>query len=184
MNDDRCDEHLQAVDAAGKNKYEAAGQFWNFPIGHDTTYDVKQFVSSDRFTVISAAGAAFNGDTAALQAAYTEIRTHFRNNSSASDADVPRLVSEGQEAMDFLRTAVVQGQLNERGNYGELPVNSHHQHVHLALYILQMRIHNCGIYFSSENVVAGACPQTAYTVVQPYEIFQTKRKSTFVNRAK
>jgi hypothetical protein len=62
--------------------------------------------------------AAFQGDKQAQAAALVEIRSHFRKNADASDSDVPRLVAEGREAAEFLHSAVVQGQLNERGNYG------------------------------------------------------------------
>jgi hypothetical protein len=62
--------------------------------------------------------AAFQGDKQAQAAAWVEIRTNFRKNADASDSDVPRLVADGREAAEFLQSAVVQGQLNERGNYG------------------------------------------------------------------
>lgn len=55
-----------------------------------------------------------------MAAACVEIRSHFRKNAEASESDVPNLVAEGREAAAFLRSAVVQGHLNERGNYGAL----------------------------------------------------------------
>lgn len=62
--------------------------------------------------------AAFKGDSQATQAALVEIRKHFRDNATASESAIPKLVADGHEALSFLRDAVLQGQLNERGNYG------------------------------------------------------------------
>ena len=44
---------------------------------------------------------------------------------SASERDpgrIQQLLAEGREAADFIRTFVVQAKLNERGNYGEVPL--------------------------------------------------------------
>lgn len=61
---------------------------------------------------------AFQGDSQAIEAAYVEIQSNFRKHAAAPESDVPRLVAEGREAAEFLRASVVQGQLNDRGNYG------------------------------------------------------------------
>ena len=59
------------------------------------------------------------GDTPALAAAHKEIRSHFYQSANVTDeADISTLCAQGKDAANFLRTAVVQGQLNERGNFG------------------------------------------------------------------
>ena len=65
--------------------------------------------------------AAFRGDRPALHAARTEIRSHFEQSRDVSNADDIRvLCAEGRDAAQFLQQSVVQGKLNERGNYGVL----------------------------------------------------------------
>jgi len=65
--------------------------------------------------------AAFRGDHPALNAAFVEIRGQFQSHSNASDSQVPQLVAEGKEAAAFLKEAVVQAKLNERGAFGTRP---------------------------------------------------------------
>ena len=46
---------------------------------------------------------------------------HLQANRSVSDtAAVKKLLAEGEEAANFIKTFVVQAKLNKRGNFGEL----------------------------------------------------------------
>ena len=63
--------------------------------------------------------AAFKQDEPALAAAFEEIRSNFAQHKDVTDkAEVDALCAAGHDALDFLRTSVVQAKLNERGNYG------------------------------------------------------------------
>lgn len=67
------------------------------------------------------ARAVFKGDTPALAGAMQEIRTHWGKNAGVTDPQQLKVMfGEGREAATFLQTSVVQGMLNERGNYGAL----------------------------------------------------------------
>lgn len=66
--------------------------------------------------------AAFRGDTAALAASFAEARSHFQKHADVTDpSDISALCAEGRDAAQFLLSSVVQGKLNERGNFGALP---------------------------------------------------------------
>lgn len=63
--------------------------------------------------------AAFKHDEPALAAAFTEIRSNFAQHAAVRDEqEVAALCAAGHDALDFLRTSVVQAKLNERGNFG------------------------------------------------------------------
>ncbi|KAK3251175.1 hypothetical protein CYMTET_39480 [Cymbomonas tetramitiformis] len=63
----------------------------------------------------------FNGDTDNLRASLTEIRSHFENARFEQDESaIAKMVKDGQDAAQFMRNNVVQGKLNERGNYGQV----------------------------------------------------------------
>ena len=52
---------------------------------------------------------AFRGDTRALVASQVEIRSRFEAHRDAKDpAEIERLLADGLDAADFLRTFVVQ----------------------------------------------------------------------------
>ena len=61
---------------------------------------------------------AFQGDAEVLQAACVEVRSHFRNHADAVEPDLSARIDEGHQAVTLLRESVVQGKMNERGNYG------------------------------------------------------------------
>ncbi len=68
---------------------------------------------------------AFRGDAHALAAARAEIRSHYLASSSAPPSDIPARVADSDEAAGFLAAHVVQGVLNERGNYA-VSLEPHH----------------------------------------------------------
>lgn len=56
------------------------------------------------------------------QAATQEIRTKFEQSRHETDEGaVRKLLDDGREASEFIQSFVVQGKLNERGNYGGCP---------------------------------------------------------------
>lgn len=62
--------------------------------------------------------ALFHGDEKALQASAIEIRSHFDQHKDITDAeDIRKRIKEGKEAEMFLTTNVLQGKMNERGNF-------------------------------------------------------------------
>ena len=69
--------------------------------------------------------AAFRGDAHALAAARSEIRSHYLAAADASPSDIPSKVADSDEAASFLGAHVVQGVLNERGNY-KVTLEPHH----------------------------------------------------------
>eukprot|EP00892_Ulva_mutabilis_P012859 jgi/Ulvmu1/9946/UM058_0029.1 len=67
--------------------------------------------------LIRTARSTFRGDHPALNAAFLEIRGQFMSKSDATDEQIPQLVAEGKEAAAFLKEAVVQAKLNDRGAF-------------------------------------------------------------------
>ena len=62
--------------------------------------------------------ALFHGDEKALQASAIEIRSHFDQNKDITDAEeIRKRIKDGREAEMFLTTNVLQGKMNERGNF-------------------------------------------------------------------
>ena len=68
---------------------------------------------------------AFRGDALALAAARTEIRSHYLAAASTPPAEVAARVADSDEAASFLTAHVVQGVLNDRGNYAVI-LEAHH----------------------------------------------------------
>ena len=68
---------------------------------------------------------AFRGDAHALAAARTEIRSHYLAAASTAPAEVAARVADSDEAASFLTAHVVQGVLNDRGNYA-VTLEAHH----------------------------------------------------------
>ena len=67
---------------------------------------------------LRARAALFAGDDFALDASRTKLREEFTNQRDASDpAEIAELLRGAAEVEDLLRENVVQGRLNERGNY-------------------------------------------------------------------
>lgn len=79
-----------------------------------------------------AAKKTFSGDDAALKAAFQEIRSNFRMHDTVTDpTKIDVLLAEGREAATFLQTFVVQGRLNDRGNYAIKDIPDHDAvHIH------------------------------------------------------
>ena len=62
--------------------------------------------------------ALFHGDEKALQASAIEIRSHFdQHKDIANEEEIRKRIKEGKEAEMFLTTNVLQGKMNERGNF-------------------------------------------------------------------
>lgn len=62
--------------------------------------------------------ALFHGDEKALQASALEIRSHFdQHKDIANEEEIRKRIKEGKEAEMFLTTNVLQGKMNERGNF-------------------------------------------------------------------
>ena len=60
----------------------------------------------------------FAGDKKALDASLIEIRSHFYSNKNATDEkEIQKRIRDGEEARDFLTMNVLQGKMNERGNF-------------------------------------------------------------------
>lgn len=60
----------------------------------------------------------FRGDELALCEARAKLRSEFKANAAETDAAVlDRLHADCKDLEDFLRQNVVQGKLNDRGNY-------------------------------------------------------------------
>ena len=60
----------------------------------------------------------FAGDKKALDASLVEIRSHFYSNKNATDEkEIQKRIRDGEEARDFLMMNVLQGKMNERGNF-------------------------------------------------------------------
>ena len=60
----------------------------------------------------------FAGDEKALDASLVEIRSHFDLNKNATDEkEIQKRIRDGEEARDFLTMNVLQGKMNERGNF-------------------------------------------------------------------
>ena len=60
----------------------------------------------------------FAGDEKALDASLVEIRSHFDSNKNATDEkEIQKRIRDGEEARDFLTMNVLQGKMNERGNF-------------------------------------------------------------------
>lgn len=68
---------------------------------------------------------AFRGDAHALAASRAEIRSHYLAAASVPPAEVAAKVADSDEAASFLAAHVVQGVLNERGNYA-VTLEAHH----------------------------------------------------------
>ena len=67
----------------------------------------------------------FKGDAFMLQQSVAEIKSHFRKNAHLTDPDaIQHALKDGQEAADFIKTYIIQGVLNERGNYVVKPQTS------------------------------------------------------------
>lgn len=67
--------------------------------------------------LIRAKRIAFKGDDEMLRIAQTAIRQQFQTNRGAAQEQVPLMIKEAEDAIEFLRNNVVQAPLNERGNY-------------------------------------------------------------------
>lgn len=67
--------------------------------------------------LVRAKNNAFRGDPAMLQAASKTIREEFNRRADATDDQMPGLLKEIDDAVQFLRSNIVQAPLNERGNY-------------------------------------------------------------------
>ena len=62
--------------------------------------------------------ALFHGDEKALQASAIEIRSHFdQHKDIANEEEIRKRIKEGKEAEMCLTTNVLQGKMNERGNF-------------------------------------------------------------------
>jgi complex III assembly factor LYRM7 len=60
----------------------------------------------------------FSGDKKALDASAIEIRSHFDANRNVTDEEeIKKRIRDGREAQMFLTTNVLQGKMNERGNF-------------------------------------------------------------------
>jgi len=60
----------------------------------------------------------FSGDKKALDASAIEIRSHFdQHKDIANEEEIRKRIKEGKEAEMFLTTNVLQGKMNERGNF-------------------------------------------------------------------
>lgn len=75
--------------------------------------------------VLRAARQAFKNDAHALAASRAELRGKFNEAADAQGDAAAAAVADAHEAADFLRTYVVQAELNERGNYA-MTVEKHH----------------------------------------------------------
>lgn len=60
-----------------------------------------------------------------MTASKSELRSKFDQATGADGDAATSAVADAHEAADFLRTYVVQAQLNERGNY-RMTVEEHH----------------------------------------------------------
>ena len=69
---------------------------------------------------MKSASAVFKRDTFALISAKTQLKTEFLKNKAVNDPEELRALIKGIEEVDeMLRFNIVQGALNENGNYGE-----------------------------------------------------------------
>lgn len=69
---------------------------------------------------------SFRGDQYMLHNSRKELRSKFEANRQVSDCGaIKKLLAEGEEAADFIKTFVVQAKLNKRGNF-EMKVQPHH----------------------------------------------------------
>jgi len=68
---------------------------------------------------------AFRGDAHALATARAEVRSHYLAAASVPPSEVAAKVADSDEAASFLTAHVVQGVLNERGNYA-VSLEAHH----------------------------------------------------------
>uniref|UniRef100_A0A061RCN5 Complex 1 LYR protein domain-containing protein n=1 Tax=Tetraselmis sp. GSL018 TaxID=582737 RepID=A0A061RCN5_9CHLO len=60
----------------------------------------------------------FRDDIIALNSAREEMRQHFEKNRDETDpSKISKLLAEGEDAREFLKTSIVQARLNEQGNY-------------------------------------------------------------------
>lgn len=68
----------------------------------------------------------FGGDVEALALAKTQTRAEFMRHSAEQDAaTVGRLLDDAMETAQFMRTSIVQGRLNDKGNYEVTPEARH-----------------------------------------------------------
>eukprot|EP00250_Pteridium_aquilinum_P004154 c14386_g1_i1 orf=108-422(+) len=68
----------------------------------------------------------FAGDTRMLKESRSQIRSSFDENRGVSDpARLDQLFLEGQEAIHVFTNLIVQGKLNERGNFEIKPGMEH-----------------------------------------------------------
>lgn len=69
--------------------------------------------------LLRATATVFRGDVEALQESRSKIRTEFFANRDVSDPEkLKQLYADVADLDQFLRENIVQGTLNERGNYG------------------------------------------------------------------
>ncbi|KAK9800765.1 hypothetical protein WJX73_009437 [Symbiochloris irregularis] len=69
---------------------------------------------------------AFRNDVSMLKNAKSKIRSEFEVSAAERDPDrLKQLFAEGEEASDFIKTFVVQAELNDRGSYA-MQVEKHH----------------------------------------------------------
>ena len=70
--------------------------------------------------------ATFKGDDVTLSAARREIRQKFEDNRQVADeSSLPVMIADAYDAAEFIKTHVVQAELNESGNYA-MKVEDHH----------------------------------------------------------
>eukprot|EP00241_Pyramimonas_parkeae_P020931 CAMPEP_0114298380 /NCGR_PEP_ID=MMETSP0059-20121206/12387_1 /TAXON_ID=36894 /ORGANISM="Pyramimonas parkeae, Strain CCMP726" /LENGTH=103 /DNA_ID=CAMNT_0001420737 /DNA_START=63 /DNA_END=374 /DNA_ORIENTATION=+ len=76
--------------------------------------------------LLRATRAAFRHDMKMLTASRAEIRSKFEDSRMETDPKVVQeLLGNGREASDFIRTHVVQGVMNDGGNF-EVKLEEHH----------------------------------------------------------
>lgn len=69
--------------------------------------------------LLKAAKVAFKSDALAIMESKKELRIHFEQNKKVNDPNVLKeLISSIDEVEEMLRFAIVQGALNQKGNYG------------------------------------------------------------------
>ncbi|KAL1197848.1 hypothetical protein V5N11_027493 [Cardamine amara subsp. amara] len=69
---------------------------------------------------------SFAGDSEMLKASASEIRKKFEENRHvASNSDIPRLLEEARDTVQFISTKIVQAKINERGGY-EMKASQEH----------------------------------------------------------
>lgn len=67
--------------------------------------------------LVRAKNHAFRGDSAMIQAANQAIRQEFDRHPKVSEDELPSLLKQIDEAVQFLQSNIVQAPLNQRGNY-------------------------------------------------------------------